>query len=142
MNNNRHTPRPIPAAIGVVFREGRVLLIRRANPPDAGKWGFPGGKIEWGESIEKAAVREIEEETGIMTAAKQVFTAVDCYDRRDGELRQHFVLIAVLCEWISGEPKGADDALEARWFSREEYERIDLALSLNVLEVIRMGEVL
>ena len=132
-------PRPIPATIGVVFHEGRVLLVRRANMPDAGKWGFPGGKIEWGESIEKAAEREILEETGITATAKTIFTAVDCYDMRDGELRQHFILIAVLCGWTGGEPSAGDDALEARWFTREEYERSDLALSLDVREVIRMG---
>lgn len=134
--------RPVPATIGVVFRQGRVLLVRRANPPDAGKWGFPGGKIEWGESIEQAAEREIQEETGVTVVAGKVFTAVDCFDRQNGELLRHFILVAVLCDWISGEPAAADDALEARWFSPEEYERSDLAMSLDVREVIRMGEAL
>lgn len=137
-----HPAYPVPATIGVVFHEGRVLLARRANEPDAGKWGFPGGKIEWGESIAQAAEREIREETGIVARAGTVFTAVDCYDRRNGEVVRHFVLIAVLCRRLSGEPLASDDALEARWFSREEYERADLALSLDVLEVIRMGEAL
>ena len=133
--------RPVPATIGVVFREGRVLLVRRANPPDAGKWGFPGGKIEWGETIEAAAVREIAEETGVQTVARRVFTAVDCFDRRESNrLHQHYILLAVLCDWVSGEPLGADDALEARWFSAADIAREDLALSLNVPEVIRLGE--
>lgn len=133
--------RPVPATIGVVFKQGNVLLVRRANPPDVGKWGFPGGKIEWGESIESAAVREILEETGISAKARQIVTALDCYDIRERErLHQHFILIAVLCDWISGAPLGGDDALEARWFSREEWERADLVLSLDVLEVIRMAE--
>lgn len=134
-----HPVRPIPATLGVVFREGRVLLVRRANPPDAGKWGFPGGKIEWGETVVQAAEREILEETGVTAAAKRVFTAVDCYDRRDGGLHQHFILIAVLCEWKGGSPAAGDDALEARWFSPEEWENGDLAMSLDVPEVIRMG---
>ena len=135
--------RPVPATIGVVFRDGRVLLVRRANPPDAGKWGFPGGKVEWGETIAHAAEREILEETGVTARAVQVFTAVDCFDvRGEGELRQHFILLAVLCDWVSGEPVADDDALEARWFSREEYERGDCALSLDVPEVIRAGEAL
>lgn len=129
--------RPVPATIGVVFREGRVLLVRRANEPDAGKWGFPGGKIEWGENIQAAAEREILEETGLTVVAQNVFTAVDCFDRRGGELKQHFVLIAVLCNWLSGEPRAADDALEARWFSREECDSAELVMSLDVREVIR-----
>nr|WP_205520603.1 NUDIX domain-containing protein [Propylenella binzhouense] len=55
---------PVAATIAAVFHEERILLVRRANPPDAGRWGFPGGKIEAGEPIETAAVRELFEETG------------------------------------------------------------------------------
>lgn len=142
MTDMQHPLYPVPATIGVVFREGRVLLVRRANEPDAGKWGFPGGKIEWGESIARAAEREIHEETGVITRAGTVFTAVDCYDRQNKELVRHFILVAVLCRWVSGEPLASDDALEARWFSKEEYERADLALSLDVREVIRLAETL
>ena len=50
-----HTQRPIPATIAAVIRDGQVLLVRRANPPDQGRWAFPGGKIEMGERIEDAA---------------------------------------------------------------------------------------
>ncbi|MFX6119029.1 NUDIX domain-containing protein, partial [Acinetobacter baumannii] len=57
--------RPIPATIAVVLRDDRVLLVRRANPPDAGRWGFPGGKIERGETIAEAAIRELMEETAV-----------------------------------------------------------------------------
>jgi ADP-ribose pyrophosphatase YjhB (NUDIX family) len=49
--------RAVPAVIGVVVRDRDVLLVRRANPPDAGRWGFPGGKIEPGEPIADAVVR-------------------------------------------------------------------------------------
>ena len=137
---NTFVQRPIPATIGVVFKDGCVLLVRRANPPDAGQWGFPGGKVNWGETIEKAAVREILEETGVTAKAKRVFTAVDCFDiRKRNRLEQHFILLAVLCEWVSGEPAGNDDALEAGWFSEEAWAQASLALSLNVPEVIRMA---
>jgi len=129
--------RPVPATIGVVFHEGRILLVRRANPPDAGKWGFPGGKIEWGETIADAAVREIMEETGVRAAYRTAFTAVDCFDGPADNPHRHFILIAVLCAWAFGEPVAGDDALETRWFSPEEYNRADLALSMDVLDVIR-----
>ncbi|NTZ92386.1 NUDIX domain-containing protein [Agrobacterium tumefaciens] len=49
--------RPIPAALAVVTRERSVLLVRRANPPDAGLWGYPGGKIGSAELLAAAAVR-------------------------------------------------------------------------------------
>lgn len=130
------TERPIAATIAIVLREGQVLLVRRANPPDAGRWGFPGGKIETGETIEQAAIRELYEETAIRGEAGKVITAVDAFDHdEDGELRRHFILIAVLCRWCSGEPVAGDDALEARWFDLADLNDANVALSLNVSEV-------
>ncbi|WP_414832789.1 NUDIX hydrolase [Afifella sp. YEN Y35] len=131
---------PIAATIAAVFHEERILLVRRANPPDAGRWGFPGGKIEAGEPIEAAAVRELFEETGIYGQARQVFTAVDAFDHDDdGRLRRHFVLIAVLCTYVAGEPIAGDDALEARWFRLDELDGAGLALSLDVARVARLA---
>lgn len=131
---------PVPAVIAVVVHEQQVLLVRRANPPDAGYWGFPGGKINVGETLEQAAVRELLEETGIHGAALQVLTAVDAFALADNQqLQQHFVLIAVLCQWLSGTPMAADDALEAKWFSLAELQDNHLLLSKDVAEVARMG---
>jgi len=134
---------PIAAAIAVVVRDDRVLLVRRANPPDAGKWGFPGGKIEAGERLEEAALRELREETGVIAEAIRVFSAVDALDySADGSLRQHFVLIAVLCRWMGGEPVAGDDALEAAWFDLHGLQRADIAVSLDVAEVAAAGAAL
>ena len=131
---------PIAATIAAVFHEERILLVRRANPPDAGRWGFPGGKIEAGEPIETAAVRELFEETGIRGQARRVFTAVDALDcDESGRLRRHFVLIAVLCDWIAGDPVAGDDALEAQWFRLDELDDAGLALSLDVAKVARLA---
>ncbi|WP_343611706.1 NUDIX hydrolase [Novosphingobium sp.] len=88
--------RPVPATIAAVIRDGSVLLVRRANPPDVGLWGFPGGKIDFGETIAQAAVRELLEETGIQAEAGPVFNCVDVLDRaEDGTIRHHYFLIAV-----------------------------------------------
>ena len=131
---------PIAATIAVVVRDGKLLLVRRANPPDAGHWGFPGGKIEAGEGIGCAAARELFEETGVRGEPMRVLTAVDAFDRgRTGELRQHFVLIAVLCRWMSGTPVAGDDALEAKWFRLEDLDDADLAVSLDVVRVARQA---
>ncbi|MBB4302519.1 ADP-ribose pyrophosphatase YjhB (NUDIX family) [Rhodobium orientis] len=136
-------PYPIPATIAAVWHEDRILLVRRANPPDAGRWGFPGGKIEAGEPIERAAVRELLEETGIEGRARQVFTAVDAFDKDDdGRLRRHYVLIAVLCDFVAGTPVAGDDALEARWFQLDDLEDAGLALSLDVADVARQAAAL
>lgn len=132
--------RPIVATIATVFRENHVLLVRRANPPDAGRWGFPGGKIDFGETVEDAAVRELLEETGVRATARRVFTAVDAFDRdENGLVRHHYVLVAVLCSWVSGEPIAGDDALDARWFPVNALSAGDLALSLDVEKVARQG---
>lgn len=133
-------PRPVPATISAVVDRGAVLLVRRANPPDAGRWGFPGGKIEPGETIRQAAVRELYEETGLRATAGRIFTAVDVFDRdRRGGLRRHFVLIAVLCRDAAGMLAPGGDAREARWFHPDEIEDAAVATSFRVGEVARQA---
>src|SRR5690554_2944487 len=72
---------PVPGVLAVVARNGQVLLVRRAKPPDRGMWGFPGGRIEPGETAAEAAVRELREETGVDASAGRVLTAIDVIDR-------------------------------------------------------------
>lgn len=107
---------PIAAAIAVVVRGDRLLLVRRSHRPDAGRWGFPGGKIEPGETVAAAALRELAEETGVGAEPVEVLTAVDVIRRDADETVHHYVLIAVLCRWIAGEGAARDDAEEAGWF--------------------------
>lgn len=106
---------PIAAAIAVVVRGERLLLVRRSHKPDAGRWGFPGGKIEPGETVIAAALRELGEETGVAADAIEVLTAVDVI-RRERDILHHYVLIAVLCRWRHGEGVPASDAHETGWF--------------------------
>lgn len=134
------SPAPVPATISAVVQDSACLLVRRANPPDAGRWGFPGGKIETGESIRDAAVRELHEETGLMARAGRVFTGVDVLDHDpEGTLRQHFVLIGVLCHGAQGTLNAGGDALEARWFDLDELETATLATSFGVADVARLA---
>jgi len=134
---------PIAAILAVVIRDRKVLLVRRANPPDAGLWGFPGGKIEKGERLQDAALRELREETGVSARALGVFSAVDAFECDGlGNLQRHFILIAVLCEWTNGEPVAGDDALEARWVDLEALGNAGFDLSRDVAEVARQGAAL
>lgn len=132
--------RPVPATIAVVLKDNAVLLVRRANPPDAGYWGFPGGKIDFGEGIEVAALRELYEETGVRAEVQSVFTAVDALDRADdGAVREHYVLIAVGCRWIWGTPRAGDDALDAAWFDVDTLNPSELVVSFGVMDVLRQA---
>jgi 8-oxo-dGTP diphosphatase len=137
------SPSPVPAVIAVVIREDRALLVRRANPPDAGLWGFPGGKIEFGETVREAAIRELLEETGVQAEAQDILTTLDILGRNpSGATQQHFILIAVRCRWISGEPAAGDDALEAGWFAIAELGGGKIALSADVEVIARRAQAL
>ncbi|MDM0070360.1 NUDIX hydrolase [Variovorax sp. J31P207] len=135
--------RPVAAIISVVICKREVLLVRRANRPDAGRWGFPGGKIELGESIRAAAMRELFEETQVRAEVLQAYTAIDAFDLdEDGTMNQHFVLVGVACRWLSGEPRAGDDALEARWFPLKGLISADPAMSSGVAEMARQAATL
>ena len=132
------TQAPVPAALAVLAQAGQVLLVRRANPPDQGLWGFPGGRIERGETVFAAAERELAEETGLAATAVRLLDALDLLDRApDGTLRHHFILLAVLCTFRSGRLRAADDALEARWFDGDGLQDKDDRLSRNVSRLAR-----
>lgn len=125
--------RPGCAALAVMVRGDRVLLVRRANPPDQGLWGFPGGRIEPGETYLDAALRELKEETGLLADTPRLLTVLDFIQHGpDGALAHHFAMIAVLCRWRAGEAVAADDALEARWFDRLTLAALGASASLKV----------
>jgi 8-oxo-dGTP diphosphatase len=134
-------PSPVPAVIAVVIRNGEALLVRRANPPDAGLWGFPGGKIEFGETVTEAAIRELREETAIEAKAQDVMTTLDILvPSEDGSLSQHYILIAVRCHWLSGEPMAGDDALEASWFPVRDLDPAIFPMSADVDMIARLAQ--
>ncbi|WP_119459345.1 NUDIX hydrolase [Rhodospirillaceae bacterium SYSU D60014] len=132
--------RPVVGVIAVVWREDSVLLVRRANPPDAGKWGFPGGKQHLGETIFDAAMRELREETGVVAEPSEVVTAVDVIERDEaGRVRYQFTLVAVLGIWQAGEGVADDDADAVAWVRPDDLARGEMILSADVEEVIRLS---
>ena len=119
------------------------MLVRRANPPDAGLWGFPGGKIEFGETVKAAAIRELLEETGVQAEAQDVMTTLDILvPDPAGVVQQHYILIAVRCRWIAGEPVAGDDALEATWFAISDLDPGRTAMSADVDAIVRRAQAL
>jgi 8-oxo-dGTP diphosphatase len=101
---------PVPAVGVVCFRGDKVLLIRRGRPPRQGQWSLPGGRIEPGEPAMAAALRELEEETGIQA---ELLGLIDVVDGIFPEAGVHYVLIDYAARWTRGEPQAGDDALEA-----------------------------
>jgi len=131
---------PVPAVLAVVARDGRVLLVQRAKAPNAGRWGFPGGRIEPGETVAQAAVRELREETGLTAEAGDVLTVIDVIHRGDdGAVRLHFVLVAVRCRWQAGEPRAADDAADARLFTVDEIRALGSSAIERVESLARLA---
>lgn len=115
----RYPERPIVGVLAVVMRGDRVLVVRRANPPLPGRWGFPGGVLELGETVAEGAMRELFEETGIKAEAAGPLTVIDTIDRdEEGQVRYHYTLVAVIGHWLSGEGLPGDDADEVAWLTR------------------------
>lgn len=103
----------IPCVGAVVHDEtGRLLLVRRRNPPGAGLWSVPGGRVEAGEDDVRAVAREVAEETGLRVRVGPLLGAV----RRDAPTGGVYVIRDYLCT-VDGatDPHPADDATDAQW---------------------------
>ncbi len=130
--------REVPCVGAIVFDDdGRILLIRRGNPPAQGQWSLPGGRVESGEDWQAAVVRELQEETGLSGRVDRLVGEV----RRDAPDGSIYVIHDYLLE-VDGsfEAHAGDDALDAGWFTVDEVERLDT--SAGLVEVLRGWELL
>ncbi|HIJ38993.1 MAG TPA: NUDIX hydrolase [Rhodospirillaceae bacterium] len=128
-----HHKGPTVGVGAVVWKDGKVLLVRRKYPPRQGSWTFPGGRQELGETIYQTAHREILEETGLTIRILGIAGVVDLIDRDAETLHFHYTVIDVLAVWASGEAIAADDASELAWV-----DPADLAPYGTTLEVRQM----
>ncbi len=111
---------PVPAAGVVCFRGDEVLLIQRGRAPRLGEWSLPGGRIEWGETAAQAALRELDEETGVKAELLGLVDVVDGLFPNPAAPDHHYVLVDYAARWLQGEPQAGDDAAEARFWPFEE----------------------
>ena len=132
---NDYPDQPRVAVGAFVFKNDHVLLIRRAKAPSEDLWAIPGGKVRLGESLQKAAEREIKEETGITIRAREPVYAFD-HIETDGNnrIRFHYVIVDLCADYGSGAPRPGDDAREARWISTTALK--SLHVSKKTLEVL------
>lgn len=108
-----HYRNPVPAAGVILPGSGGVLMVKRKYDPAAGAWCLPAGFIEYGETPERCAVRELREETGIgarLTGLFGVYAGLD-------DPRARTVLILYRAERTGGRLRPGDDAVEARYFA-------------------------
>ena len=90
---------PIPAVGAFILKDGKLLLVKRAYEPGAGKWTVPGGAIELGEKTVEALHREILEEVGIRLKNVKLLDIYDAIFRDEGDrIRYHYVIIEFLAE--------------------------------------------
>jgi 8-oxo-dGTP diphosphatase len=105
-------------------RRGQILLVRRKRPPFQGKWALPGGFCEVGETTEESCEREVREETGV---AVRIGGVRGVYSDPKRDPRGHTVSILYDAVATGGKARGGDDAADARWFSRRDLAKLDLA---------------
>ena len=100
------------------------ILIKRKNDPYKGCWALPGGFVEYGESVETAAMREAKEETSIDVELKEL---VNVYSEPNRDPRGHTITVAYIAKGDFNERKADDDAEDIDIFSAEELDEIQLA---------------
>ena len=132
--NRDYPAQPIIGILALVRRGDRFLLVRRAKPPNQGRWGFPGGVQELGETVVEAAFRELAEETGVQGDSPRILTALDAIERDEaGRIQYHYTLIVVQFDWTSGDGEAADDAEALGWFRLQDIETLPALPTVGTL---------
>lgn len=130
---------PILTVDTVVINNESLVLIKRKNDPYQGFWALPGGFVEYGETVEDAALRETLEETGLLINLKDI---VGVYSDINRDPRGHTVSICFHAHPIGGKLTPSTDALEAAYFTFDEIFSMELAFdhkkiihdALNILK--------
>ncbi len=115
---------PKLTADGLMLYDGRLVLVRRGREPYRGRLALPGGFVEYGETTEAAAVREVREETGLATEVVRLITVVS---RPDRDPRGHTVSVIYELRHTGGEPCAGDDAAAVVLMTLAEAREAELA---------------
>ncbi len=130
--------RPLVGVGAVVVKGARVLLVRRAKAPGAGRWSLPGGRQRLGETVRETAVREAREEAGVEVEVTALLDVVDSITRdAAGAIAYHYTLVDFLAEWRAGPARAGGDATEVVWADPGDLAPYDLWD--QTLRLIRLG---
>lgn len=123
---------PVVGVGAIIVQDGKILLTKRGSEPGKGKWSVPGGLVELGESLEKALIREVKEETNLDVEIVRLIDAVDNIIRdSNGKLQFHFVILDYLAKVKGGTLQSSSDVLDTRWVRLEEAEDYDLTNTIR-----------
>jgi len=115
---------PIPTVDIINEKDDRIVLIRRKNEPFKGKLAMPGGYVDWGETVEHAAVREAKEETSLDV---KLIDVLGVYSDPKRNPRIKSIAIVFIGKPIGRKLKAGDDAVDAFWFNINEIESKEFA---------------
>lgn len=122
MTDERTYPqRPYLAVSAAIFRNGKVLVVRRARKPALNLYTLPGGVVEAGEPLADAVVREVREETALEIEPVRLAGHREVIARdTEGRVERHFVIMSFAARWRGGEPVLNDELDDARWLDPPE----------------------
>jgi ADP-ribose pyrophosphatase YjhB (NUDIX family) len=123
--------RPQLAVSAAIFRDGKVLLVRRSRSPGKGFYSFPGGRVEFGESLHTALHREVDEETGLRI---EILELAGWREVLPGAGGGHYLIMSFAARWTAREPVLNDEHDDFRWVDPDALG--DLKLTGGLLEVI------
>lgn len=123
----KYPDKPVLAVGAVVFKDDKVLLVKRGKAPARNMWAIPGGKVELGETLKEAAQRELLEETGIRIKAGNPVYSFEVIKRDPaGKILFHYFIVDLEAQYLSGDITAADDAKDAAWISEEDLNKINV----------------
>ena len=108
--------RPQLAVSAGIFRDGKILLVRRARDPARGVYTFPGGRVEFGESLIEAVAREVREETGLSIEVIGLAGFREALPGKTGG-NGHYVILPFAARWVANEVALNDELDDARWLT-------------------------
>jgi len=115
MDDRLFPARPILAVSAAVFRQGRVLIVRRARAPMIGHFSLPGGVVEIGETLAAAVARELDEEVGVSARIIAFNRHVEAIIHEGDRVRTHFVIASFVARWTAGEARVSDEVDAIDW---------------------------
>ena len=125
---------PMVAVGAVVFKEEKVLLVLRSKPPAENHWTIPGGCVELGETLQEATEREILEETGLIIQAGEPVYTFDVIERdSNGAILFHYVIVDLSADYVSGELRPGDDAIDVCWASIRDVKNLKVSAATHKL---------